>query len=155
MPARFLSKSKYLAGTQCPKLLWFHYNAREELPDTDEDVRALLEEGRRVGEVARRLFPGGILIRGDAGFQDILEQSLLALDQRRPLFEAGFRHRDVFARADILAPVPRSDTWDIVEVKMTTEVKDIHHHDLALQRHCYEGAGVPIRRCFLLHINSD
>ena len=27
-----ISKSKYLAGLQCHKLLWFYYNAKDEIP---------------------------------------------------------------------------------------------------------------------------
>ena len=28
----FLSKSKYIAGLQCSKLLWYNYNARDQIP---------------------------------------------------------------------------------------------------------------------------
>jgi len=33
-------------------------------------------------------------------------------------------------------------------------VKDINLHDVAFQKYCYEGAGLKIRKCFLLHLNS-
>ena len=42
-----------------------------------------------------------------------------------------------YARADILNPVGRSQ-WDIIEVKSSTEVKDVYVPDLALQWYCYE-----------------
>jgi hypothetical protein len=53
-----------------------------------------------------------------------------------------------------LNPVAQ-DQWDIIEVKSSTEVKDVNLHDVALQRFVYSGAGLKIRKCFLLHINSD
>jgi len=31
-PSPFLSKSKYLSGLQCHKLLWFYYNAKDRMP---------------------------------------------------------------------------------------------------------------------------
>ena len=56
----FLSKSKYVAGLQCSKLLWYHYNAKEEIPAFDEATQALFDQGHEVGELARTLFPGGV-----------------------------------------------------------------------------------------------
>jgi hypothetical protein len=31
----FVSKSKFLWGSQCQKLLWYAYNAKEEIPEPD------------------------------------------------------------------------------------------------------------------------
>ncbi len=45
--------------------------------------------------------------------------------------------------------------WDLIEVKSTTEVKDIHLQDVAFQKYVYEGAGIRIRRCFLMHIDNS
>jgi hypothetical protein len=35
--SRMISKSKYLAGLQCPKLLWTHYNDKAQLPMCEGD----------------------------------------------------------------------------------------------------------------------
>ena len=32
----FLSKSKNLSGLQCHKVLWFYYNAKDQIPPTSE-----------------------------------------------------------------------------------------------------------------------
>jgi hypothetical protein len=53
-----------------------------------------------------------------------------------------------------LNPVGK-DQWDIIEVKSATEVKEINLHDLALQRFAYEGAGLKIAKCFILHIDNE
>ena len=45
--------------------------------------------------------------------------------------------------------------WDIIEVKSSTDVKPVHLHDLAFQRYVYEGAGLSIRNCYLLHVNNS
>jgi len=150
----FLSKSKYLSGLQCQKLLWYYYNAKDEIPEVNAATQAIFDQGHLVGEYAKKLFPDGVEVARDVeGFDEVLKQSSKALALRRPLFEAAFKSNNAYARADILKPVGE-DQWDIIEVKSSTEVKDINLHDLALQRFAYEGAGLKIAKCYILHINN-
>ena len=150
----FLSKSKYIAGLQCAKLLWYHYNARDRIPPYDESTQAVFDQGHRVGELAKSLFPGGVEIAGShTEFEEVLRRSAEALKMRRPLFEPAFRYRDAYARADIISPAG-ADRWDIIEVKSSTSVKDVYLQDLALQKYTYVGAGLDIRKSVLLHIDS-
>ncbi len=151
----FLSKSKYLGGLQCSKLLWYNYNAKEEIPPPGESTQAIFDQGHQVGELAKTLFPGGIEIQGShTDFEEVLRRSTEALSLGKPLYEPAFRYGNAYARADILVPA-RGGRWDIVEVKSSTAVKDVHIQDLALQKYAYSGAGLDIRKCALLLINSD
>jgi hypothetical protein len=151
----FLSKSKYLSGLQCHKLLWFQYNAKDQIPAIDAQTQAIFDQGHEVGDLAKKLYPGGIEITGAANdFGKMLDLSKQALSLRKPLFEAAFKSGNAYARADILNPVGKSD-WEIIEVKSSTEVKEVNLHDLALQRYAYEGAGLSITKCFVLHINNE
>ncbi|MGA9451852.1 MAG: DUF2779 domain-containing protein [Verrucomicrobiia bacterium] len=144
-----------MSGLQCPKLLWNVYNAKHLIPEPDAQTQAIFDQGHEVGQLAKKLFPGGIEIGGDVyDFDRILSQSKRALKQRRPLYEAAFTFNGGFARADILNPVSH-DSWDLIEVKSTTELKDIHLHDIAFQAFVLTGAGLKIRRCILAHINSS
>jgi len=112
-----ISKSKYLNGLQCSKLLWYEYNAKEEIPPVDDATQAIFEQGREVGELAKSLFPGGVEVaRGIVDFEEVLPRSLEAIKLRKPLFEAAFRYKNAFARADVLNPVGR-DLWAKVHVK--------------------------------------
>jgi hypothetical protein len=150
----FISKSKYLAGLQCSKLLWYYYNAKDEIPEVDAGTQAVFDQGILVGQYAKKLFPDGIEIKTE--HQDIyrtIEESQKALIFRKPLFEAGFGYKNAYARADILCPVSK-DAWDIIEVKSSTEVKDINLDDVALQRFVYEGAGLKIKKCWIYYINN-
>jgi len=149
-----LSKSKYLTGRQCPKLLWVHYHDPARLPALDPATEFRFEQGHQVGELARHLFPEGHAIDWDTGFGEVLRQSREALATRRLLFEPGFLFGGAFTRADILEPAGKRK-WDIIEVKSTAAVKEQHIEDLAFQRHVYEGAGVPIRRCHVMHIDTS
>jgi hypothetical protein len=151
----FLSKSKYIAGLQCSKLLWYHYNAKEQIPPYGEAMQAVFDQGHQVGELAKSLYPGGLEIAGShTEFEEVLRRSSEALKLRRPLFEPAFTYRNAYARADILSPAG-SDRWDIIEVKSSTGVKDVYIQDLALQKYTYRGAGLDIRKCELLYIDND
>ena len=149
----YLSKSKYLVGLQCRKLLWIHYNAKEQLPEADEAIQAVFDQGHEVGLLAQELFPDGITIPSDLSIEDVIKQSLALLKKQKPMFEAGFSFKRTFARVDALSHA-RGGKWDRVEVKSGTSVKDPNWDDVAFQRYCYEGAGIHINRCYVMHIDN-
>lgn len=151
MAGPVISKSKFLWGMQCSKLFWFAFNQRDAIPPPEPELLDRFSHGHGVGRRARSMFPGGIEIAPDIyDVHRVAQASALALAARRPLFEAGFIHHGTFARADILVPFGHRG-WDLIEVKSSTAVHDVHLEDLALQRHVYEGAGLMIRRCFIMH----
>jgi Domain of unknown function(DUF2779). len=155
MQSPAISKTRYLAGLQCPKLLWHHFNQPDAFPPIDAATQALFDQGRQVGTIAKRLFPTGLEIGAGTIEKNAVDQlSRAAASRRLPMFEAGFVAGCAYARADVLAPVGRAQ-WDVVEVKGTTKAKDVHVSDLALQRHVYEGAGLSIRRCSVMHLDPD
>jgi hypothetical protein len=149
-----ISKSKYLNGLQCHKLLWYYYNAKDKIPEVSAGTQAIYDQGTLVGEFAKKLYPDGIEITAEYhDFDKIFRQTRQALEKRKPIFEAGFAYKGAYARADVLVPI-EEDSWDIVEVKSSTEVKPVHCHDLALQRYVIEGAGLKIRQTYIMHINT-
>lgn len=153
-PEPFLSKTKYLAGLQCPKLLWMHYHAQDQFPPLDPETQAIFDQGHRVTRLFQTLFPGGIEIQGSDDFDRVVRETQSALSLKKPLFEPGFRHKSTYARADVLAP-GRGGKWDLYEVKSAGKVKDEHYPDVAFQKYCYEGAGVKIGKVYLVHVNSE
>jgi hypothetical protein len=141
-------------GLQCPKLLWYEYNRKEDLPEVDAAALAIMDQGKRVGELARALFPGGITLERDYMPDKQAEKSMAAARRRKPLFEAGFVYSGAYALADILDPVS-SDAWDLIEVKSSSGMKDEYLYDVAFQKYTYEGAGLKIRRSYLMYVNRD
>ncbi len=155
MKSPVISKSSYMAGLQCPRLLWHKFNQPDAFPPVDATTQAIFDQGAQVGELAKQLFPKGLEIGAGVIKKDAIDElSRAAVSRRLPLYEAGFIAGCAYARADVLVPVGRNQ-WDIVEVKSTTEAKEVHVSDLALQRHVYEGAGLDIRRCFVMHLDSE
>jgi len=58
----YISKSKFLHGLQCTKLLWCDYNAKHLFPEVDDNHQAKFDQGHDVGALAKRMFPDGIEI---------------------------------------------------------------------------------------------
>ena len=148
-----LTKSNYLLGLQCPKLLWVTKNQKERIPAPDKVAEAKFREGDLIGILATKVFPNGTDL-SNLEFKDNLERTKEAIQKREIIYEAGLLVENLFSRADILFPV-KKDEWDIIEVKSATQVKDVNIHDVSFQKHVYEKAGLKIRNCILMHINNE
>jgi hypothetical protein len=150
-----LTKSAFLMGQQCDKLLWIYRNQRDQMPEVDEATQAIFDQGHIVGAHAKSLYSDGIEIDWSAGHDQGIAQTADALRLRKSLFEAGFVHGRLHARADILRPAA-NERWDLIEVKSSSKVKEEEHiPDVAFQKLVYEGAGISIRKCYLMHVNTS
>ena len=136
----------------CSKYLWALFHAKEKIPEPDEAAQFMFDEGTRVGELATELYPKGIDLSKE-DFKSNLIKSKEAINEKLPIFEAGFNKEECYSRADILVPV--GDEWDIIEVKSGTKVKGINIHDVSFQKYVYEGQGLKIRNCYIMHINKE
>jgi hypothetical protein len=153
MPFNLLSKSRYLAGLQCPRYIWIQYHEPKLIPEIDPATQYIFDQGHEVGYLAKKLFPGGIDVPQD-NFTLNIEMTKELLIERKPLFEAGIIAENLFSRIDILHPAGENE-WDIVEVKSSTSVKDVHIDDVAFQRFCCSQSGLNIRKCYLVLINNQ
>src|SRR3989344_5290252 len=147
-----LTKSKYLIGLQCPKYLWIIFHEPEKIPEATIAEEFKFEQGTKVGQFAKMLFPKGIDLQTKDYLKNI-EDTKKSSKEKKPLFEAGFEFSNCFSRADILVPV--KDEWDIIEVKSGTEVKDENVHDVSFQKYVYDNCGLKIRNCYLMHLNKE
>lgn len=154
MAAKLLSKSRYLNGRQCLKLLWYAINQKKELGEPGPMANFVMAQGRAVGEVAHQLYPDGLLLNYNPSPYAHAKVSHAALRERRPLFEAGFLHGRAYAIADILVPGP-GEGWELIEVKSSTAPKEEHYLDLSFQAWIYSGAGLKIDKIFLLYLNNS
>jgi len=153
MPFNLLSKTKYITGLQCPRLIWIEIHEPEKVPETDPVTQYIFDQGHEVGYLTQKLFPGGIDVPQD-DFMGNIEKTKELLREREPLFEAGILAGNLYSRVDILAPAGE-DEWNIVEVKSSTNVKDVHINDVAFQRYCCTQSGLNIRKCCLALINNQ
>ena len=148
-----ISKSKYLSGIQCDKLLWTYYNQKQLIPPTDARTQWIFDQGHEVGKLAQQLVPGGVEVPSGTMEETVAAtQRLLAL--RKPIYEASFLADGVYCRVDILQPV-EGDAWDVLEVKSSNSAKCVNAFDLVVQRHALLASGLRIRRLFLVHLNAE
>jgi predicted RecB family nuclease len=156
MPDQRLSKSRFVAGSQCEKLLWWTVrepDAPELVPD--KVLLDLFDQGRQVGELARLEFPGGILIEhAHAAPEDRLAATQAALAAGAPaLFEACFESGGVFVAVDVLL---RSGAgWTLVEVKSASSVKEEHITDVAVQSWVLRQTGLELTGVEVMHLNKE
>ncbi len=158
MPTRVprLSKSKYMAGLQCPKRLYLEIHHPELAAEADAATQAVFDMGARVGALARESIPGGVLV--DVDHYEVrqgLERTagLLADPSIPAIFEGFIEFDGVLVRPDLLERIGR-DHWRLTEVKSTIRVKPEHQDDLSIQAYVLAGAGCTLDACCLMHIDT-
>jgi len=151
-----LSKSRFLSGLQCHLRLWHTCFNRKLASEISPVQQAIFDMGHMVGELATRLYPEGILIEEDYLHHAKAVQTTLKVMQDqgvRSIYEAAFIYDDVRIRVDILERLDDGQ-WNLIEVKSSTSVKDVHLPDVAIQYYVLQGLGLSINRVLLLLINN-
>lgn len=161
-PIPRLSKSKFLAGLQCLKRVFLEVHHPQLASTPDASTQAMLDMGTEIGERARSLFPGGVLIEESHRQREAALAHTVSVinDLAVPaIFEGAFEHEGVLVRVDILQRVESKAagqaSWRLIEVKSSSRVKDVHLDDLAIQRYVLQGAGVHVTTMCLMHINTQ
>ena len=151
----YLSKSDYLMGVDCIKALWLKKNHKELIPQYDETTLTTFDIGNQVQNLARNFYPKGLMIETESW--DIEKRAKLTKElskKNNVIFEATAKlSNGCFCQIDIL--IKKGATWDIIEIKSASSVKDYYIDDLAFQKYVFENAGYPIKHCKVLHLNKD
>ena len=158
-----LSKSRFTAGIQCHKLLWWkvHEPLAAEL-QPDKVLQDRFDQGKQVGELARTRFPGGVLI---AGPHDAIEERVRATQDAidggaHTIFEGTFVADDAQVAVDVLTRTKNAesavaDGWRLIEAKMTSSQKDEHVPDVAVQLHVVKANGLDVCAVAIMHLNPE
>lgn len=148
-----ISKSRFIAGVQCLKRLYWQVHAPELAAQPDAASEAIIEQGREVGMLARRLFPGGVEVCERSLDQAIRTTCELSGNpQVQAIFEGVFEHEGVLVRVDILQR-RRDKRWRLIEVKSTSDLKDHHLEDVAIQYRVVSRSGLDVAAMSLAHVN--
>jgi len=148
-----ISKSKFCAGVQCLKRLYLLTHEPELAAQPDEAADSIIEQGRQVGLLAQQMFPGGLAVEcGNREAAIRATRELIANPEVPAIFEGAFEHKGVFVRVDILQR-RRDHRWRLIEVKSTTDVKDHHLADVAIQHRVVSRSGVDLAASCLAHVN--
>jgi hypothetical protein len=79
-----ISKSKFMAGTQCLKRLYWQVREPELAAELDDSSEARIEQGREVGLLAQQLFPGGVGVDGSGGLDEAIRVTQELIANRSP-----------------------------------------------------------------------
>ena len=153
-----VTKTDFMRGMQCPKMLWLDAHKREEriIP---LEVQARLDKGNEFGDGAMGMFgpykeattlkEGGWL-----DYAAMLEKTKNWLeDGTGVICEASFSNYGNFCAIDILRKVDGG--YDIYEVKDSPSVAEQFIKDVGFQRYLALRSGVKIKRCFIVYHGED
>jgi predicted RecB family nuclease len=150
-----LTKSKFVAGSQCLKRLYLAVHSPELAAQPGDSDQAIIYQGQEVGLLARQMFPDGVAVESKDRKQAIRQTRELISNREVPaIFEGAFEHRGVFVRVDLLQRRP-DDRWRLIEVKSTTDVKDHHLDDVAIQHRVVTRSGVDLAASCLAHVSRE
>lgn len=147
----WLTKSRFLAGLQCARRLWFEVHAppeqvlAESLP---------LLNGRAVDALVQRLAPGPVISRAQGMPAAIAATARLLQGGAPPVvYQPAFRRGDLAVIADVLRHDRGSST--LVEVKSGTAVKPEYLPDIAFQALVLRQARQPVDRMLIAHVDRE
>lgn len=150
-----LTKTTYLAYTQCPKAFWLGAYQPHLAAPPDPAVQRRLRAGQKVDKLAREQFRNGRLIpyRLQPAEMAALTRQALA-EGAETLFQATFIVEDFLVKVDILTLTEAG--WHLIEVKSSTQYKEAEHlPDVAFQVYVLRQAGLPVTPVSLMHLNRD
>lgn len=150
-----LSKSRFVKGCQCSKLLWLA-TYEPEAPELKVGLalQDIFDQGNEVGRLARERFPGGELVELSYRDPKRFERTRECIAAGVPaIFEAWFEADRVEGAVDVL--LRDGDGFVLIEVKSGTDAKDKYVLDAALQTHVARRAGVKVNRVEIMHLNNQ
>ena len=146
-----ITKSDLLRLSSCKNWFWLSIHEPESVAATMAG-EALAKEGMAFEEFARLKFPDGILLKS-FGNPAVAKTKRLLGEGKDCLFQATAEHNGFLVKADVLQ---RNDdgTFDLFEMKASTDVKDEYLLDLAIQRVVFNDAGFEIANCHLVFLDA-
>ena len=151
-----ISKSKFIAGCQCVKRLYFQVHSPELAAELDAADQAIIQQGHEVGMLARQLFPGGVEVHSDRGLDEAIRATRELVTNREipAIFEGVFENGEVLVRVDVLHR-RRDKRWRLIEVKSSASLKEEHLDDVAIQYRVLSRCGLDVGSCCLAHVNRS
>ncbi len=154
-----LSKSRYVRVWGCPKAAWLDYN-KPGLISPGADAQSRIENGRIVGEHAKRLFGPYVDVssRDETGTPDLMEMARRTREEMEKgtsvICEAAFVHNELYCAVDILRK--EQNGWAVYEVKSASVAEqDVFLADVSFQRYVLKQCGVPVSGAYLITINTS
>ena len=162
-----LSKSRYTAYCQCPKNMWLGVHHPEYAPPVDSMTQARFDQGAKLGNLAKQLFPGTVDVTthnsdGSLDIAAMIEKTRKLMDDGAEcIAEAAFFHDGCYCAVDLLRR--DGDGWALYEVKSSTTKDEDgkkaklnkYLPDIAYQTWLLRQCGIKVTGINLVCLNSD
>ena len=158
-----LTKTNYLLYRECPQNTWvkiFAPDIYHAQPLSAFD-QMIMSTGSEVDELARQLFPGGVLVQNRR--DDALTKKLI--NERQEIIYQPVFWTDKFETiADIIVWNKEKNAYDVYEAKSTNSESegrnkkknnDLYSHDLAFQINVLKQLAIPVNKYYIVRLNSE
>ena len=151
-----ISKSEYMLYLKHPAWLWIKKHAKHLMPTIDDALQARFNDGHAFEPFAESLFPNLIRV-GFNSYSEYLEMPDKTLDAWKNDAEVVSQGRYETGSITCISDIVRRDggAFILTEIKSSSSAKTEHALDLAFQKIVLEGAGYPIQKCEVAHVNSS
>ncbi len=156
--ATVLTKSRFMVGLKCDLLLWSQYHSENTLyysPKNESNLHRMNIQNNSVLFSARSLYSNGIEVPKNLNmfYSHTVTQKLI--QERKIIYNACFLSTEFFSKTDILIPSNEDDSWEILEVKSSINIKRDNIKDLLFQQHVAKLCGIKINNCSILNVNPE
>ena len=151
-----LSKSEYMLYLRHPAWLWIKKHAKHLMPPIDEALQARFDEGNAFEPFVESLFPDLMRVGFESysEYLDMPEKTTEAWKNGAEVVSQGrYEHGSITCISDLVRR--DGDDFILTEIKSSTSAKTDHALDLAFQKIVLEGAGLPVKRCEVAHVNNS
>lgn len=156
MSKYILSKSTFIKGLQCEKLLYLYNNFYHLRDEIKPQQQAIFNQGNEVGILAQSLFPNGVDASPEKYFEiqeSVLKTREFIENNENIIYEATFEYNGVLSALDIL--VKDRDGWKAYEVKSSTSVSDVYINDASIQYYTIVNSGIDLKDISIVYINNQ
>ncbi len=156
-----LSKTNYLLFRECPENTWLKINKPEVYNkyQVSDFEKMILETGIEVDELARKLFPGGFLVRGSFDkTKELIEK------KEKVIYQPVFKNDKFKAICDILVYNEKAAAYDLYEAKSTNSESEekskksqneLYSYDIAFQVSVLKELNISLNNIYLIRLNRD
>ena len=153
-----VTKTDFMRGMQCPKMLWLDKHKPEEKIIPPE-IQERLDKGNEFGDSAMGMFGPYVETTtyktdGKLNYTAMIEKTKeCLLDGTTNICEAAFTYYNNYCAVDILRKVDNG--YEIYEVKDAPEVKVQFVKDIGFQRWILQKCGLKIVACYVVYHGED
>lgn len=153
-----LSKTDYIIYRDCSKNAWVKVNKPKvyNASDVSEFEKMIMETRNEVDELARKLFPTGVLIKHNS------KKTKELIAKKVPvIYQPKFESEKYTTTPDMLVWNRDSKAYDMYEVKSTNggpnkkAKEEVYAHDIAFQACVLKELGVPLANLYLVRLNPE